>query len=396
MKKILVISIFVFSLIFGMNNAQAIEGIDISAWQGEIDFTKVKDSGVEIVYIRSSAGDSYVDEYFEINYEKAKEAGLDIGFYHFLTARNTEEAQNQARFFASLIESKEADCKIAMDFEVFTGLNNTEINNIASTFLTTLEELINKELVIYSDAYNAREVFNAELFTKYPLWVAEYDASYPEVNDFIGWQYTDVGKVDGINENVDRDDFKEEIYLTDKTEIKIPDIKESNKEIYYRVKYNDTLIKIAKEYDVSVSQLVTWNNIKNPNLIFPNEVLKIITDYRHQITNTSYQDTVTVVKGDTLTAIAQKYHVLISNLVTWNHIINPNLIYPNERLIIKPSTNDHLIKYIVKPGDTLTYIAKEYKTSIYELSEINKIKNPNYIIAGSTIYIPSTYIYEKD
>ncbi len=65
------------------------QGIDVSNWQGYIDYRQVRDSGIEVVYIKASQGSNIKDAYFDINYENAKANGLKVGFYHFLTATNT-------------------------------------------------------------------------------------------------------------------------------------------------------------------------------------------------------------------------------------------------------------------------------------------------------------------
>lgn len=64
-------------------------GIDVSEWQGNIDYESVKGSGIEVVYIRASEGFNYTDPYYLRNYNGAKQNGLKVGFYHYLTARNT-------------------------------------------------------------------------------------------------------------------------------------------------------------------------------------------------------------------------------------------------------------------------------------------------------------------
>lgn len=64
-------------------------GIDVSEWQGSISYESVKNSGIEVVYIRTSEGFNYTDPYFLKNYNGAKQYGLKVGFYHYLTARNT-------------------------------------------------------------------------------------------------------------------------------------------------------------------------------------------------------------------------------------------------------------------------------------------------------------------
>lgn len=80
---------------------------------------KLQMTGIQIVYIKATEGSNIIDPYFRINYENAKFAGLKIGFYHFLTATTTEEAEAQAIFFTSNISGLEADCRLAMDFENF-------------------------------------------------------------------------------------------------------------------------------------------------------------------------------------------------------------------------------------------------------------------------------------
>ena len=129
-------------------------GIDISEFQGEIDFEEVRRSGIEAVYIRVGAGE-YTDEYFAENYERAKAAGLKIGFYHYVTARSVEEGRRQARFFASLAAGREPDMRLAMDFEYFGSLSVSQINAISEAYLDELTALTRREAVIYSDLSTA-------------------------------------------------------------------------------------------------------------------------------------------------------------------------------------------------------------------------------------------------
>lgn len=73
------------------------QGIDVSAWQGYINYEKVKQDGIEIVYIKATEGTWYVDNYLQYNYENAKKQGLKVGFYHFVRATNVEQARLEAR-----------------------------------------------------------------------------------------------------------------------------------------------------------------------------------------------------------------------------------------------------------------------------------------------------------
>ena len=127
-------------------------GIDVSAWQRAIDYQKVADSGVSMVYIRSSLGADSVDEYFERNARGFSEAGVLVGYYHYLTARTPEAARHQARFFANLIQDKPMDLRPVMDFERVSGLSRSEIQAISRAFLEEVESRLNIRPALYASA----------------------------------------------------------------------------------------------------------------------------------------------------------------------------------------------------------------------------------------------------
>lgn len=367
------------------------EGIDVSGWQGEIDFAKVKNAGINFVYIKSSEGKNTVDRYFRRNYEKAKANELKIGFYHYVRARTVEDAVLEAEHFANTIAGTVPDCKLAMDFENFGNLSTNEINSISIAFLEKVEELTKKKMIIYSNTWSARNIFSKELANKYPLWVAQYYVSNPSNNGkwnrWEGFQYTDKGTVPGINGYVDRDKFTEEIPNSNQNE--------NNTESYirYKIQTGDTLYNIAIRYNTTVNELVRINNIKNPNVIYANQTLLIPTK-NNSISNGNddKNNTIYIVrKGDTLYSIAKKYNTTVQTIVSNNNIRNPNLIYPGERLIIVKSTENIQIKYMtykVKKGDTLYDIANKYNTTISKLAYINGIRNVNYIYINEIIKIP--------
>lgn len=312
------------------------EGIDVSQWQGNIDFNQVAASGIQVVYIRSSLGSSYVDPYFEQNYQNAKAAGLQVGFYHYVTARTISQAQYQAQFFVHVIQGKEFDCRLAMDFEDLAGLSTSEANQIGLAFIQAVEENSGKGAVVYSDSSNASSVFSGAL-SAYPLWVAEYGVSSPSsaVNwpSWAGWQYSDSGQVSGISGNVDRDLFTEAMFLDTSGQAKPasqPD--PSSDTVSYRVKAGDTLWAIARLYRTSIAAIVQENGITNPNLIYPGQWLHItIADDASEADSYIYY---TVRPGDTLSEIAARYQTTYQRLASLNGIANPNLIYPGERLQI--------------------------------------------------------------
>lgn len=319
-------------------------GIDVSNWQGYINYAEVKDAGIEVVYIKASQGSSIKDAYFDVNYENAKNNGLKVGFYHFLTATNEDEAEEEARFFASVISGKVPDCKLAMDYEVFDGRSREEIDNISRIFIETVEELTGKEVVIYSDLSNSQNIFNKSLAEDYELWLAYYGdyngLTYVETSwkEYIGVQYTDRGIINGISGSVDRDLFTADIFLGETSVIPSTGGTQTynTETVYYVVKKGNTLSEIAQMYGTTVQEIANLNNIKNPNLIYPLERFRILTNSNipgneeRGLGNIIY----TVKRGDTLSEIAMKYDVTVQHIVELNNIRNPNLIYPREKLRI--------------------------------------------------------------
>lgn len=367
-------------------------GIDVSMWQGDIDFEEVAESGVDTVYIRSGLGCDYTDPYFEQNYERARAAGLNVGFYHYVTARTVSQAEYQAHFFVNTIQGKEFQCRLAMDFEDLTTLSAAEANEIGLAFIRKVEDLSGKGTVVYSDAYNAGAVFGGGL-TEYPLWIAEYGVSEPSsaVNwdSWAGWQYSDMGNVAGISGPVDLDLYTDAMFLEEpgSVPVPVPMPEPSVSVVEYTVKSGDTLWGIAEMYRTSVSAIVSENGIANPNLIYPGEVLRITL--ADNVPSSEMNNTYLVRRGDTLWGIAQMYRTSVARLAAMNHISDPNLIYPGEILQVSSSgsTGDVGRTYVVRYGDTLSGIARRYGTTVSQLAAANGIENPNLIYAGEVLTV---------
>lgn len=414
LTKMIIVTLLVLSVFcIKENNSYAIqssseleyEGIDVSNWQGYIDYEAVRNAGIEVVYIKASQGSNIKDAYFDINYENARQNGVKVGFYHFLTATNEEEAQAEARFFSRVISGKTSDCKLVMDYEVFGGVGREQINNIARVFLETVEELTNKEIVIYSDLSNAQNTFDVNLAQDYELWIAYY-GNYNELiniptnwNRYIGIQYSDRGIVNGVSGRVDRDLFTEDIFLDDISVI--PDTNNNQTfntdTVYYTVQRGNTLGQIANMYSTTVQEIASINNIQNPNLIYPGEILRILTN--STISGNEERGTgdiiYTVQRGNTLLQIARTYNVSIEHIVELNDIQNPNLIYPGEKLRItesdvtnlNPIDNTSNNYYIVRSGDTLSGIARMFGITLSQIIQMNNLQNPNLIFPGQRILI---------
>lgn len=359
------------------------QGMDVSVFQGDIDFQQVRAYGIEVVYIRAGEGDGYIDPYFEQNYRNALDAGLKIGYYHFVTATNIEEARSQAEFFYSLMEGKTIDCYPAMDFESFPGLSVPEINEIGAAYLEQLSSLLGYHAAIYSDVNNVETIWDSS-FTRYPLWVAEYGTGMPQSTgnwtDWSGFQYSDMGTVNGIDGAVDLDYFKESIFITPSQRPEPePEPNPNPANQTYTVVPGDTLYAIAARYGTTVAELAALNGILNPNLIYPGQILNI-PDFSSTVS------TYTVRPGDTLSSIALRFDTTVSELLSLNTIPNPNLIYPGQ--VLRLADNAENTFYRVKSGDTLSDIALRFNTTVAAIAAQNQIANPNLIYAGEILAIP--------
>ena len=175
----------------------------------------------------------------------------------------------------------------------------------------------------------------------------------------------------------------------------------------YTVKSGDTLSGIASQYNTTVNQIVSLNQLSNPNLIYVGQVLKLKNS---QTTNSSSSSTAattvgtyTVKAGDTLSAIASRYSTSSSTLASLNSLSNPNLIYVGQVLKVSSnastssstsssanSTVTTAASYTVKSGDTLSAIAAKYGTTYQALASTNSISNPNDIYVGQVIKVSAT------
>ena len=364
---------------------EVFSGIDVSVYQGDIDFEQVKNSGIEVVYIRAGYGFSVTDPKFEENYTNATKAGLKCGAYYFVTARNTEQAYLQATRFAELISGKTFAARPAMDFEEFGSLGKNGINLVGLAFMQKLRELTGIVPMLYTDAYNASETWGWN-FAQFPLWVADYDAEETYVTSniwqsYAGFQYSDRGEIPGIYGNVDLDRFTSSVFLNGANEVtptKSPDA------IRYTVKRGDTLWGIAKKFGVTVSAVVNANNIRNPNLIYVGEVF--IIPHMTSAENSGYT-LYTVRRGDTLWGISRKFGTNINSIVALNGIKNPNLIYAGEVFKIPSARSEQAVIYTVKRGDTLWGISRKFGTTVENLVKLNSVKNPNLIYVGEKLII---------
>lgn len=380
------------------------KGIDISNWQGSVDFSEVKNSGVQIVYIEATEGNFYTDPYLQEFYEGASNNGLLLGFYHFFSP--SVSAEDQARYFTDAISGMTSDCRLVLDLEEAGSYGPGELSSIANEFLENVEANTGLSGALYTYAsFSNNNIEPGYGLERYPLWIAEYGTSTPESNpiwgsSYAGWQYSDTGYVPGVNGNCDLDTFNSEILLNSKVTIAGSRKPESENSAikYYVVQPGNTLTGIAARFGTTVQALVQLNNISNPNLIYVGQVLKIYGNNKVQRKNNNFSGTYVVQSGDTLSGIALRFGTTVQELVQLNDISNPNLIYVGEILKLPVSNSvksgvsskQYQTTYVVQSGDTLSGIATRFGTTVQYLARINGIVNPNLIYVGQVLKISSS------
>lgn len=257
------------------------KGIDISKWNGKIDFQAVKNDGTDFLIIREGYGKenpSQVDKKFEENYKNAKAVGIPVGVYHYSYADSVEDARKEAQFCLKNIAGKQLEYPVCFDIEDRTqlSLNNRQRTDICKAFCEEIEKA-GYYAMIYCNLNWWNNYLNKDELRKYDLWLAQWSEAAPSVNCGI-WQYSDKGTIDGISGNVDLNiAYKDYPAIMKAKGLNGFKASASNKNnvINYKVKKGDTLWDLAKKYGTTVNQIAKDNGIKDVSKIFPNQILKI-------------------------------------------------------------------------------------------------------------------------
>jgi GH25 family lysozyme M1 (1,4-beta-N-acetylmuramidase) len=184
-------------------------GIDISHWQGKVDFNKVKNSGVQFVIIKAGGSDKgfYTDSCFETNYVGAISAGLHVGAYYIVGKDCISAANGQAdaKRFAGIIKGKKFDMPVYIDLEIPIPANRHGATDATIAFCRYTESLNYYTGIYSSDISGFIDRLELDRLTPFDKWVARYGKVPQNVKQFGLWQYSDDGNVSGINADVDLD-----------------------------------------------------------------------------------------------------------------------------------------------------------------------------------------------
>ncbi len=161
--------------------------------------------------------------------------------------------------------------------------------------------------------------------------------------------------------------------------------------LLYTVTWGDTLSGIAADHGTTVARLLALNQIANPDYIEVGQVLRVPISGGSGNGVLPQGGPYTVVRGDTLGKIAQRYNTTVAELASLNGIDNPNFIRTGQTLLIQPGTGgggyvtgDH---YVVARGDTLNRIARLFHTTAEDLCGLNGIADPDFIVAGQVLRV---------
>lgn len=184
-------------------------GIDVSSWQGNIDFTKVKEAGVEFVIIRVGSsrginGEYFLDKQFEQNIKGFNEVGIPVGIYYYSYANSESQAIADAKWVLDQINGYQIDLPIAYDWESWSFYNSFHqsfysLTKSAQAFLDTIKEA-GYDGMLYSSKRYLEDVWYD---TGYPVWLAHYTSKTSYAGPYIYWQLSSTGIVPGIAGNVD-------------------------------------------------------------------------------------------------------------------------------------------------------------------------------------------------
>ena len=256
-------------------NMENVKGIDVSHWQGAINWDEVAKAGMKFVFIKATEGTNYPKlSYFKENAPQALAAGLKVGAYHYAKFATVAGAKAEAAYFLDSISSFTLNYPVVLDLEENKkGANKKKLTDAAIAFLDSIEEA-GYTAMLYTGKYFLENTLDESRLTNYALWIARYNSSLGRSTDI--WQHSDSGKISGISTKVDLNiayrDFTNTV-----NSFRTPNSRALKTEstTTYTVTKGDTLSLIAKNNKTTVKSLVSLNSIKNPDKIYIGQKLRL-------------------------------------------------------------------------------------------------------------------------
>ena len=323
----------------------SIKGLDVSRFQGEVDWERVKAAGYQFAMLRAGYGDDSVDGQFRRNASECNRLGLPIGAYWFCYAASPENAAQEADSCIRTVSGYRLDYPVCYDIEQASadyvekqGVSFTPAlaQNLVKSFCGRVESQ-GYFAMFYSNRSFYDTYLGAALAGRYAFWYARYTDTFDGTDCGI-WQYTSTGSVPGISGNVDLD--------------------------------------LAYVDYPSVIRRAGLNHLDGTAPVPPSPAPQYIT--------------YVIQPGDTLSGIAQRFGTSVRTLAELNGISDPDKIYAGNTIHVPEngsSGGSAPVYYTIRPGDTLSGIALKYGTTVSALARLNGISDPDKIYAGDRIRI---------
>lgn len=325
----------------------SIKGLDVSKFQGEVDWERVKAAGYKFAMLRAGYGFNTVDEQFRRNASECNRIGLPIGAYWFCYATSPSSAVQEADGCVNTISDYRLEYPVCYDIEQATidyaaGQGVTITPALARQLVQSFCDRVEAKgyyTMFYSNKNFLEQYLGNDLSKRYSLWYARYTDTF-DGTDCSMWQYTSQGSVPGISGNVDLD-----------------------------LSYVDfpSVIRSA-----GLNHLSGTSPAPSPS---PSPSADYIT--------------YVIQPGDTLSGIAARFGTTVSELTRINKISDPDRIYAGNTIKVPEKSGSATRTYTIRPGDTLSGIASRYGTTVAAIARLNNIPDPDRIYAGKTIRIPN-------
>lgn len=370
-------------------------GADISHWQLEIkDPTAFYEQGNRFIYLKATEGTDFIDLTFVERARMFRNAGLLVGGYHYF---HSIDIPGQVALFRKQLE--EAACltddslRPMFDVEADDALLNANIH------IKEFYDRLDVPAIVYSSGEFFGLYLHPELWTENRdilTCVAFWNGKPGDLEEYSGipraalHQHTNCATKHGIPGCVDGDATVKP-YTLDMLCIgknielptqpaPTPQPQPDSPVNTYTVVSGDTLSEIGARLGLDWGHIAQINGIDSPYIIYPGQVLRLSGPI-----NVPDKNIYTVVSGDTLSEIGERFNVDWRRIAEVNNISNPNLIYPDQVLII-PVIKKTSSSYIVQSGDTLSEIGMRLGVHWSKLADMNGVTNPNLIYPGQVIH----------
>ena len=314
-------------------------GIDISVWQKDINLSQAKAEGVNFTIIRGAYGNKK-DTAFETLYQRAKANGLGVGVYWWTRAVNEAQASEEAQILIdNVLKGKQFEYPIYIDVEdsLLQNLGKAKVDSIITSALTTLEKA-----GYYAGFYMNRNWYNnycngASLSKRFTCWLAQWSSA--EVSNFPMWQFGGETNYQRTNKVAGMTCDQDYCYVDFPSIIKNGGFNGYGKGTPSPAPQPQPSRKSNEEIANEVIAGKWGNGEDRKNRLtqagYDYNAVQSIVNQKVGAGKSSGAEYYTVQKGDNLTKIANRYGTTVNQLVAWNNIANPNLIYAGQKLRVR-------------------------------------------------------------